>query len=195
MYMRNRGLHWRNHSNPRLQKLAEANAWRYADPWITIEDEDELPRSIGVVFGSSPADVTLRLIDSEVEGLFLHGYCGLLAWAIHKNTGHPIVLFTTPTETGWSGHAVVQVGVDAYLDITGVRTADDIHRSYPTTGEPEVITSDEYRERLASNDHKDDPLMFIDELERLVLEDFAEFVMDEYKDEIIDARNAAYGGA
>ena len=188
---RRNGVHWQDAANPRLRQLAEANAWRYADPWLTIDDEDELPGSIGVVFGSSPADVTLRYIDDEAQGLFLHGYCGLLAWAIHKNTNYPIVLFTAPTTTGWSGHALVQVGDDAYLDITGVRTAEDVHHDYPTTGEPEVITSDEYRERLASDAHREDPMMFVDELERLILEDFAEFVVHEYKDEIAAAQKPA----
>ena len=177
---RNRGIHWRDAGNPRLVNLA---MWRAYDMEPDMMDaEDEHDGTIEGYFGSSSASITLRSIDAEVSGIFLHGYCFLMAWAIHTKTGLSMVAFTSSESTAenWQGHVAVKVGEDEFLDISGVRTHDRIKASYGKVGEPVEIDPQNLH-GFVSEEYRNDPLGFFDELERLITEDFADMLIAEHR--------------
>lgn len=147
-----------------------------------MDAEDEHDGTIEGYFGSSSASITLRSIDAEVSGIFLHGYCFLMAWAIHVKTGLPMVAFTSTNSTSedWYGHVAVKIGDDRYLDISGINSSGDIKRRYEKVGDPQEIDPHNL-ERFASSAYREDPMAYLEELERLITEDFADMLISEYK--------------
>lgn len=174
---KNRGTHWRDLKDLRFRALAEERA-QYSDPLMDDAEEDH-DGTIEVIFGSIGSCLTLRKVDDNAIGVFGYGYCTLLALAVHRKTGLPLVLFTFPTDSDdWCGHAAIQVGKDAYLDINGVNTEEDIHRRYPKVGAPIQVTEVEFCNIVASGEHVADPMSFVEELEQLVTHDFALHLID-----------------
>lgn len=170
-------MHWRS-ASPRLRQLAEAQAWKY-DSYMEDAEEDH-DGSIEVTFGSTGATIFLRYTDDEAHGLYGYGYCTFLAYAIHKAADLPLVLFTAPSESGWQGHAAVKVGEDAYLDIAGVNTFAEIKEKYrELRGEPEVVTEEKFITTVMPDRPAHTFWDFIEELEQLVTEDFAAFLLEE----------------
>lgn len=179
MFNTNRGTHWREYytRNRELYNLAWRNAAECADPWV--EDvEEESDGTLNLIYGSRGATITLELVDSEAVGLFGYGYCTLLALAIHRKTGFPLALFTTKYENGsWSGHATVQLPDGSHLDIQGVRSTEDIQREYNFTVNPTIHTIEQFCNIIASGEHAENPMSFVDRLEQLVTEDFADLLI------------------
>lgn len=173
---RNRGIHWNSASNPKLVNLAMWRAYEMEPEMMDAELEHD--GTIEAYFGSSSASITLRVVDAEVSGIFLHGYCFLMTWAIHTKTGLPMVAFTSSKSTpeNWYGHVAVKVGEDSYLDISGVHSSASIKSRYPHAGEPEEIDPQNLQ-RFVSEEYRNDPLGYFDELERLITEDFADMLI------------------
>ena len=191
----NRGARWQDYRtvNPELYDLALWRAAEFADPWV--EDiERESDGTIEVVFGSRGANITLGVVDSEAINLYGYGFCTLLALTIHRKTGLPLVLFTTKYENNsWSGHATVQLPDGTLLDIQGVRTVKEIQEEYRFTVGPTVHTLEQFCEIIATDEHVADPMSFVDRLEQLITEEFANLLIKEnITDNILLAPETSY---
>jgi len=185
--MFNRGTHWKSlyYSDREFYDLCY---WRaatyYADEY---EDLEKSPAALEVVYGSRMSSLTLDFIDSEAVQLFSWGYCGYLAQVLHELTGFQLALFTKPSgenETGWQGHAAVQLPDGQFLDIEGIVSAGEINSRYrfkepvePTFPEPAA-----YAELMFADGSN--PYSELDELELRLLRHFAELVVKEYKVEL-----------
>lgn len=171
------GVHWQNATNPRLRQLAEERAWEVAMPHE--EESGEFNGTIEVYFGSTSAELMLRDVDGGAESIFSHGYCVLLAWAIHERTGLPLALFTSTNEdSDWTGHAAIQLDEDTFLDITGKSTAENILKRFPRTNPVQVVSPEEFINITVDEANQADPLGFLEELERLITEDFADHLIE-----------------
>jgi len=181
MWNNNSGTHWRHIPDRALRNEAENRALRFNRDMEDAELEHD--GTITVNFGSTGADIMLRRVDDEVFGLFLHGYCGLLAWAIHQRTGLPLAVFTgrAPTESAWAGHAAVVVGEDKFLDINGIQSAANIHAAFPgkLRADYALVTPEEFAALIVEPQHRVDPLSFLEPLERYIVEDFAEYLVSQ----------------
>jgi len=186
----NRGLHWRYAKNPRLRELAMWEAYKY-DP--NAEDiEHDSDGTITVCFGSTGADLTLRVIDAEAIGIFGFGHCAILAWELHKATGLPLAVFDAKQESpygDWSGHVALQIGPDQFFDIEGVVSRDSIHERYRSAlhKEPRVMDDEAFLNLLVPVENREDPKQYLCELEQLVLEDFVEFLQEKYAEKLENA--------
>jgi hypothetical protein len=175
------GMHWRNIENRKFYRLAEQAAYDCYPEMIDAEDEHD--GSIEAIFGSMGANIRLRDVTSEINAVFTHGYCGLLAWAIHQKTGLPFAVFTSVdiTRGDWTGHVAIQVGEDQFLDITGVRNAASIHSEFRGLQEHVVMSADEFLLHTVAEDYRADPLSLFADLERFITEDFAEFLISNHR--------------
>lgn len=173
-------MHWKHIQNPEFRNLAMWSA--YDDDPSMEYAEDDHDGTITVVFGSSPANVTLRLIDWEVISLFTHGHCAALALVLHEKTGLPFIVFTSDTAAAgdWSGHVGLFTDDGQVLDITGVRTIESVNTDFRITAEPTVMTLAEAVNTIVDPDYRDNPLTYLNDLERFVLNDFADFVIETY---------------
>jgi len=140
---------------------------------------DESPAAIEVTFGSRMGSLTLGLVDQEAFSLFNHGYCGLFALSMHDKTDLPFVVFTAETDDdGWSGHAALLVDEDTILDINGAHSIHDVAKDFAELdGTYEVMDRASFTALIAKGKYRDDPYQFVDELEQLVLDDFAEMIV------------------
>ncbi|MBC9705771.1 MAG: hypothetical protein H9W81_12540 [Enterococcus sp.] len=183
---RSRGIHWKNASNPKLANLAMWRAYEMEPDMMDAEEEHD--GTIEGYFGSSSARITLRSIDAEVSGIFLHGYCFMMAWAIHVKTGLPMIAFTSSESTAenWCGHVAVKVGDDEYLDISGVQSYDLIKSVYGKVSGPMEIDPQNLQ-GFVSEEYRTDPMRYFDELERLITEDFADMLIAEHHLPVLDA--------
>jgi len=178
-----RGIHWSNAKNPRLRELA-LNRILEEDYDMSIDDAYKSRNApIGVVFGSRPAILTLRLIDDEAKGLFGRGHCALLALSMHDKTDLPFAVFTEPEDDsyqdGWTGHAALLVDDDHILDIDGIHPIADVARKFSNLdGSFTVMDREQFVNTVVEQEERADPYGFIDELEQLVLDDFAEFIVE-----------------
>lgn len=174
---RTQGLPWQRIQDKTFQRLA---LWRALETYPELEDvELEHDGSIECYFGSTGATITLRRIDGEALGLFLHGYCTLLAYAIHEKTGLPLVVFSSVENSqDWSGHAGVLVGDNEIVDISGRRSFENVRHEYRNVGAGVVLSKAEFVETVVSDEaYRDDPLSFVEELERYVVNDFADYII------------------
>jgi len=181
----NSGMHWSRSQNRRLRNLAEVQAFQFS-PWME-DAEEESDGTIDVCFGSQGATLMLRRIDSEAMSLFRQGHCAMLAWAMHLKTGLPFAVFTVDSnpEWGWQGHVGLLVGENQILDIAGVNTAESIASGFKGMESSfQVLDADEFKQLIVGEEYHNNPLDFLCELEQLVLDDFADFVLAENKTRI-----------
>jgi hypothetical protein len=179
----NNGMHWRDIPDRALRSEAEDRAWRI---YPNMEDaEYDHDGTIETNFGSTGATITLRKFDEESFGLFGYGYCALLAWAVHQQTGFPLAVFSAPDadESNWSGHAAVMIGEDQFLDFGGVHTDAYIHEKYRNQLAPgyRIVSAEEFAQLIVEDEYRHDPLSFVEDLERFIVEDFAAFIVRHYK--------------
>ncbi len=153
--------------------------------------EREHDGTIDSYFGSTGATITLRVADSEASGVFAYGYCALLAYVLHKKTGMPLIVFTLSGDTSdsWQGHAGVLVGDNKVLDITGISSIQEIdskYRRYEKFNELSSVTvmgRDDFLALTVSEEYRDNPLFFLDELERYITNDFADWLITLYRED------------
>ena len=173
-------MHWRDSDNNRLRRLAEEQAYLV---YPELQDaEEEHDGTIEVIFSSTGAELKLRLIDSGAKSIFAYGHCAILAYAIHLKTGLPFVIFTAEgaTETEWKGHVGIYLGEDQILDINGIRTEKQIRSNYKSTmSTVKVADLVEFTATCVDVDYRNDPMSYLAELEQLVTEDFAEYLIAE----------------
>lgn len=171
-------MHWKNIENPEFRNLALWSAYE-DDPEMEWAEDDH-DGTITVVFGSSPANITLRLIDWEVESLFTHGHCAALALVLHQKTGLPFIVFTSDNATpgDWSGHVALLLEDGQVLDITGIRSVGSVTADFRITTAPVIMTAEEFVNTVVDEDYREDPLSYIGDLERFVLNDFADFIIE-----------------
>jgi hypothetical protein len=176
------GIHWRNIENDTFRGLARDAAYdSYPD---MMDAEREHDGSIDAVFCSASANVRLRDMSGEIRSVFMNGYCGLLAWAIHQRTGLPLAVFTS-TEIpfgDWAGHVAIKLGDDEFLDFTGIRTEASIRSEFRglEDGHKEM-GADEFCNLIVDEGYRADPLSLFCDLERFITEDFAEFIITTHK--------------
>jgi hypothetical protein len=178
--MWNRGMRWQEIQNPEFYTLAMIAAEESYPDMENIGRQHD--GSIDAVFGSMCANIMLRATDGEISSVFTSGHCAALAWAIHQNTGLPIAVFTNPDSNPeeWTGHVAIKLGEDEFLDITGIRTAESIRKSFRNLdGTHEVMDDEEFLNRIVEESYRADPLSAYCDLERFIVEDFAEFVIVE----------------
>lgn len=177
---RNNGIHWRNAANPRLRELALRQAWRFNSD---MEDpEMEHDGSIDTVFGSTGATITLRAVTGEgAYTAYMNGHCTMLAYALHERTGLPFYQFSVPgrDKTGWVGHVALSLGDNMILDIMGVRSIAEVLADFPHMEAVGEMNATEFKSLLIGDAWKDDVLSYLDELEQLVTEDFADWLVEE----------------
>lgn len=177
-----RGLKWQSIKNPEFRRLAEDRAAEYDDGRFDTYDEfyDNHDGSIELTFYSQGASVTLRRIDSEAIGVFKHGMCGLLAYGLNEITDAPVMVFTNQNEDeqGWTGHAGLATDDGRFLDINGIHDIDDIKKEYPNAGEPLLMNGTDFLQLISGD--TENPIDDLDTLERLVVMDFAEHVLNTY---------------
>jgi len=187
---RERGTHWRNAKNPRLRELAMWEAYKYDPNSEDIERDSD--GTITVCFGSTGAELTLRVIDSEAIGIFGFGHCAILAWELHKVTGLPLAVFDSKHESpyaGWSGHVALRLAPDLFLDIEGVMSKRDIHERYRNAlqEEPRVLDDEAFLDLMVPEENREDPKQYLCELEQLVLEDFVDFLREKHAEKLANA--------
>jgi hypothetical protein len=179
----NEGMHWRKISDRTLRAEAMNRAARFNRHLDDIEEEHD--GSIEVAFGSTGASITLRKLDEGTFTIFSSGYCTFLAWAIHERTGLPLAVFSAPSSEneGWFGHATIMVGEDRFLDIDGIHSAARIQERYQNKLNPgyEIMEAADYVKLIVQEKNQHDPLSFVDDLERFIVEDFAEYVLKLYQ--------------
>lgn len=184
-------MDWRSlPSDSRLHNLifyrvAEANPEMGMDE--LYESRSRLVKEFDIYVGSQSATIQYGVIDSEVMTLFAHGACALLAYALHRVTGLPIVLWSNPDkDASWSGHAALLIAPETVLDVRGVHSFDEVASYYQEIGssfsEPQTVSLDAFLKTVASSEkYQKDPLSFVDELEQLLIMDFAERLVEEHK--------------
>lgn len=175
-----RGAHWRTYekTNPELFRLALERAEEVYPEAVDLCRDT--PAAIECVFGTRKVALTLQRVDSQAVNLYGWGYCTLFSLASHDLSGYPLVLFTrNQDQSQWKGHAALKIDDDAYLDITGVRTAGSIRQEYRLDVEPVTITREQFCSAVASGEHEQNPMSFVDKLEQLVTKDFAQLVLKE----------------
>ena len=179
-WSRNNGIHWRDASNNRLRRLAEERAYEIEPQMDDAETEHD--GTIQVYFGSSCDEIRLGLTSSATS-IFKYGYCVLLAYAIHLKTDLPLFLFTSTTkETGWSGHAgVINPETNKFIDIQGTHEIANVRNSFPNIDEGHEVTREEFLNLVISEEYRDEPFGFLDELEQLIVDHFADLVIEETK--------------
>jgi hypothetical protein len=193
MYSLSTGYHWSKAKNPRLRELAEREAY-LAYPLMEYA-EDEHDGTIEAVFGSRAATLTLGLIDAEANQLFAFGHCVILAWEIHLKTGLPLAVFTSSKASPerWSGHVALHLGGDRFLDIQGVSSLSEIHSRYASFGKYgdfELMNDHDFKTLLVDTENYDDPKRYLCELEQLLLEHFADLVIEENREALESASTA-----
>lgn len=165
-------------------RVAEANPEMDMDE--LYESNSPFVKEFDIYIGSQSATVRYGVIDGEVMSLFAHGACTLIAYALAQRTGLPIVLWTSERdEGGWSGHAALLIGPETVLDIRGVHSFDEVTAYYARYGSalsaPQTVSVDEFLEAVVSDErYRLDPMSFADELERLLIEGYAETLASEH---------------
>lgn len=178
---RSKGKHWRDVEDPRFYRLALDRAYEvYPDMHDAHDDHDG---TIEVIFGSTGACLTLRLVDNDAISVFAYGHCVLLAYAIHEKTNLPLIVFTDEQGKyeGWHGHVGISLGEDKILDITGVCSEDEIRRRYGKVSKGQLMSVDDFKATVISDSaYAENPMSFLDELEQFVVKDFADHLIKEY---------------
>jgi hypothetical protein len=168
----------RTAENPRLAQLAGENMDYFDEEgWLTLQ------------FGQSEVTLPYREISPGVRFVYRSGYCAFLALAIHELTGLPLAVFTIPG-TGmndWHGHVTVKTGEDEYLDIAGFSTEWQINENYgygenTPHGALRLTVTDNVAEvpEIFHEDIRHNPWLMFGELERLVTEDYARQIIEDY---------------
>lgn len=141
---------------------------------------------LDLTFGSMGVTARYGIIDGEIRAAYAHGACGLLAYALHKEHGLPLVVWTSEGDRpeSWSGHVAVRLGEDSFLDIRGVSTAAEIadyYRPYakPFSG-PHDVTEAEFLELVVGDEYKDNVFGYVDRLEHLLTLDYANILVRDY---------------
>jgi hypothetical protein len=164
-------MHWADSPNPRMRMLAKRRAYKVENP------------SIDVQYGSRGGTVILRNVDEGAEATFLNGACVSLAWAMHVRSGLPFAVFTaekTRENERWTGHVGLLTEDNQILDITGTRSAKDVARNFKGLSEDyTVMDAEQLKAALIDEKYHKDPLKHHGELEQLVVEDFAQFILEE----------------
>jgi hypothetical protein len=166
------GIHWSQAGNPRLAMLAKRRAYRVTD------------KSIDVYYGSRGNTVILRHIDEGAKATFLHGACASLAYSMHIRSGLPFAVFTDKrsTKDHWEGHVGLLTEDGQILDILGKRSPKEAVSSFKgMDGSYVVMDTNEFKELLIPKEHHKNPMKMHDELEQLVVADFADYVLSENK--------------
>lgn len=183
-------MDWRRlPSDSELHKLAlDRICWANMD--MTLDDiYDSSSRSIqelDLSFGSMGVTARYGEIDGEVMSAYAHGACALIAYALHKEHGLPLVVWTDEGDrpTNWSGHVAVRVGDDAFLDIRGISTAADVadyYRRYTKAlGGPVDMTEAEFLDLIVGDEYKGDVFGYVDRLEHLLTLDYASILVRTY---------------
>lgn len=165
-------------------RVAEANPEMDMDE--LYESNSPFVKEFDIYIGSQSATVQYGVIDGEVMSLFAHGACTLLAYALAQRTGLPIALWTSDkSEGGWSGHAALLIGPETVLDVRGVHSFDEVAAYYSRYGstfsKPQTVGVDEFLEAVASEEkYRLDPMAFVEELEQLLIEGYAEKLATEH---------------
>lgn len=172
-------MHWEKHPNARLRSLAMDNAMTYMPEVFEENSWGELPRyegELNLTFGSTGASIHLGVFDGDAEGVFMHGYCVLLALAIAEKRGSDtFVLLTKPGCEEWQGHVAV-LADDDVIDFRGRRSRGDLAAEYPSM-DVELVDRLRLLEVTVDREYRADPMGFLDELEALVTADFAERIV------------------
>lgn len=183
-------MDWRRlPSDSELHRLAlDRVSWANMD--LSLDDiydsHDRFIQELDVTFGSMAVTVRVGVIDSEVQTAFGHGACALMAYALHKEHGLPLVIWTGEGNQpdNWRGHAAVRVGPDSYLDIRGISTAADIADYYlPYSGKmgaPRDVTEAEFLDLVVGEEYRSDVFSYVDRLEHLLTLDYANILVRDY---------------
>jgi len=124
----------------------------------TIDAEDLVAETASVrLWSGPPVPVKLGVLDKAAEHAFMNGQCHALALALAEKLDKPLFVLAiyeysssdewwdedgdmddAPSEewlaAHWS-HAVLQLGWDSYLDVTGVSSEDELMEVYGDTDE------------------------------------------------------------
>jgi hypothetical protein len=168
-----------------FERVAEAN------PELTLDELYESTswwvREFNIYVGSSSATAEYGVITPEVEVLFAHGACALLAHALHQHSGFPLIVWTSEDAApdSWRGHAAVLLDEETILDVRGVHSFEEVVAYYrgfgSTLGAPQVLSSEAFWKLTSSDSQvRADPYSFVDELEHLLIEEYAEQLLKEY---------------
>lgn len=159
-------------------RVAEANPDMSLDE--LYDSRSPFVQEFDVYFGSRGDTFQYGEVDGAVQSVFGYGFCSLMALALNERLGREFVLWTTDKDAGprgWSGHVGVHLDDSRVLDVFGISTYEDVARRYSMfgeMGEPEVVSREELLARTSSEDYREDPWSFVDELERLLTHDIAE---------------------
>jgi len=172
-----RGVRWQDLPPSRLKDLIEDEMMYLADEYPSYDEF--YYKNDGVfdieIYGQC-ASVKLRSLNSDVRGLFLHGQCAVLAYAMYELTDSPIMVFSQPGSDEWYGHAGLATRDGGLLDITGFKTPKEIKEHYPEVSDPVVMSGEDFLALVKPDGSSFDD---IGELERLVVMDFAQYALRE----------------
>lgn len=168
---------------PKTDPLHDLIFYRVAEmnPDLSLDElyESRSPfvQEFDVYYGSRGDTFQYGEVDGAVESVFGYGFCSLMALALNERLDREFVLWTTDKSAGaqdWSGHVGVHLEDGRILDVFGISTYEEVARRYSMLGEPEVVSREELLERTSSEEYRNDPWSFVDELERLLTHDIAE---------------------
>lgn len=178
--MRTTRIKWQNATDSRLRNLAEDRAMEIYPELDDVWSEHD--GSIECIFVSTGAEIYLGdPYSGQTQNIFLYGHCAMLAYAIHERTGLPFAVMDTIGKDGygWSGHIAIKVSDDAFLDIRGLNTAEELTHGFhsPMTA-PVEMGKDEFLQKIVDEAVRDNPIDgMLDELEALIVWHFADLLI------------------
>lgn len=179
-HWRDRGMKWQHLPSGRLKDLMEnENLLAYDGDYDSYDEfYDRHDGTVDIEIYGQCANIMLRSTGYDANGIFRHGQCAVLAYALHELTGAPLVLFTSnDDEGGWHGHAGLATSDGQLLDITGFNTYDEVHSDFRNLrAEPDIVDGVEFLEIVKGGGESFDDM---GEMERLIVLDFAEYVLSE----------------
>lgn len=139
------------------------------------------------VFGSSSNDLSFNSDSKEAYRWFNRGQCARLAYEIAKHTKKPLIVWTDPSFSSWSGHVAVKVEDGTVLDINGLSSYDATLNRFHGYGNKvsewtmrEMKADDEFL-NLMGLTGEDELYGEIDDTERAVVSHISHTLIDDFQ--------------
>lgn len=161
------------------QGAIKESTWNSSwNAWDSIEHTP-----FNMTWGSTVMEVTLSPDDYETEQAFLKGYCSVLAYEMHLQTGLPFVINAKNSRVpdAWLGHVGIMVNDREYVDVSGVHNIGGFSKEYGgyfTSDDVKVVGEKEFLEILPKQDafHRK-----FDRFERGLVAHYVQYILKEWE--------------
>lgn len=173
---------WQDSENFRLRHLASLRATAFHPEMDDVWEQHD--GSIRMNFGDRTETIWLQDVSGGAEQLFMNGFCVLFAYALHEQLGLPFAILTDHSESwgGWSGHVGLMLDDELFLDLYGVRPLQEVVEQFALMNYSyDAVDKDEFLNLLVDAPLHNNPMLFVEELEQLVTEDFVMNVIQSHE--------------